>query len=65
MVKYFYLLEFTCDAKDCVNDARGVFVAKKEEAKNEVKFLKEHSRIGKKYPNDFEISEQKVDSYNY
>lgn len=40
------------------------FFAKKEEAKNEVKFLKEHSRIGKKYQNDFGISEQKVYSYN-
>lgn len=40
------------------------FFAIKEDAENEVKFLKEHSRIGKKYPNDYEVSEQKVDSYN-
>lgn len=40
------------------------FFATKEDAENEVKFLKEHPRIGRKYPNCFEISEQKVDSYN-
>ena len=40
------------------------FFATKEDAENEVKFLKEHPRIGKKYQNDFEVSEQKVDSYN-
>ena len=31
---------------------------------NELKFLKEYSRIGRKYLNDFEISKQKADSYN-
>lgn len=40
------------------------FFATKEAAENEVKFLKEHPRIGRKYPNYFEIFEQRVDSYN-
>ncbi len=35
-----------------------------EEAKEKIKKLQEHSRIGKKYPNNFEIVELKVDNYN-
>lgn len=35
-----------------------------EEAKDKVKYLQEHSRVGKKYPNNFEIVEIKVDNYN-
>ena len=33
-------------------------------AKERVKYLKKHSHIGKKYPNNFEISKVKVDNYN-
>ncbi len=34
------------------------------EAEKKVLYLKKHSRIGKKYPDNFEINEIKVDNYN-
>lgn len=35
-----------------------------ELAEKELNFLREHSRIGKKYPSNFEINEVRVDNYN-
>ena len=35
-----------------------------ERAKAKVEYLKKHNRIGKKYPNNFEIVEIKVDNFN-
>ena len=35
-----------------------------EEASRKVQYLKSHSRIGKKYPDNFEIIEELIDNYN-
>lgn len=35
-----------------------------EKANEKIEYLRLHSRIGKKYPNNFEIIEIKVDNYN-
>ena len=35
-----------------------------EEAKKYIEYLKKHSRIGKKYPNNFEIIDVKIDNFN-
>lgn len=35
-----------------------------DKAYAKVEYLKKHSRIGKKYPNNFEIIEKKVDNFN-
>lgn len=35
-----------------------------EEANKKIEYLKKHNRIGKKYPNNFEIVEIKVDNFN-
>lgn len=35
-----------------------------EKAKRYIEYLKKHSRIGKKYPNNFEIIDVKIDNFN-
>ena len=35
-----------------------------EKAKKYIEYLKKHSRIGKKYPNNFEIIDVKIDNFN-
>ena len=35
-----------------------------ESAKKHVEYLQKHSRVGKKYPNNFEIVEVKIDNFN-
>ena len=35
-----------------------------EKAKEYVEYLKKHNRIGKKYPNNFEIIDVKIDNFN-
>lgn len=35
-----------------------------EKANLKVEYLKKHSRVGKKYPNNFEVFEIKVDNFN-
>lgn len=35
-----------------------------EKAKSKIEHLKKHSRVGKKYPNNFDIFEIKVDNFN-
>lgn len=35
-----------------------------EKAKKYIEYLKKHSRIGKKYPNNFEITDVKIDNFN-
>lgn len=38
LVKYFYLLEFTCDAKDCLNDVILGGIAKECKKEDWIKF---------------------------
>lgn len=40
------------------------YVSSFEKAQQLVEHLKKHSKIGLQYPNNFEITEEKVDSYN-
>ena len=40
------------------------YISTFERAKAKVEYLKKHNRIGKKYPNNFEIVEIKVDNFN-
>ena len=35
-----------------------------EKAKKNIEYLKKHSRVGKKYPNNFEIIDVKIDDFN-
>lgn len=35
-----------------------------EKAKKHIEYLKNHSRVGKKYPNNFEIVDIKIDNFN-
>lgn len=35
-----------------------------EKAKKYIEYLKKHSRIGKKYPNNFQIIDVKIDNFN-
>ena len=35
-----------------------------EKAKKHIEYLKKHSRVGKKYPNNFEIIDVKIDDFN-
>ena len=35
-----------------------------EKANNHVEYLRKHSRIGKKYPNNFEVVEVQIDNFN-
>ena len=35
-----------------------------EKAKKHIEHLKKHSRVGKKYPNNFEIIDVKIDDFN-
>ena len=39
------------------------YFSTKREARKKIDFLKEHSRIGKKYPNNFEIVKELIDNY--
>ena len=64
---YSVVHEYSIEENDEIYDIFNVFdiFSTKIDAKEKITALKEHSRLGRKYPNNFEISEIVVDNFLY